>query len=67
MKIGDVVILRRGEYNFTTTGQPKWVWTEVLGVITDNRGFVDGTAEYKVYTANNKHTWQHIDDLRIPD
>ena len=41
MKVGDLVRLRKGEYNFTATGQPKWVWTEVLGVITDNRGFVD--------------------------
>ena len=65
MKVGDLVRLRKGEYNFTATGQPKWVWTEALGVITDNRGFVDGTAEYKVYTADNKHTWSHVDDLTI--
>ena len=67
MKIGDLVTLRKGEYDFTPTGQPKWVWTEVLGVITDDRGFVDGTAEYKVYTADNKHTWSHVDDLRIAE
>ena len=65
MKVGDLVRLRRGSYDFTATGQSKWVWTEVLGVITDDRGFVDGTAEYKVYTADNKHTWSHIEDLRI--
>ena len=68
MKVGDLVILRSGRYNFAPqNGKPKWVWTEVLGVITDDRGFVDGTAEYKVYTADNKHSWEHVDDLRIPD
>ena len=65
MKVGDLVILRSGRYNFSPTAKGKWVWTEVLGVITDDRGFVDGTAEYKVYTADNKHTWSHIEDLRI--
>ena len=66
MKVGDLVILRTGRYNFAPArGKAKWVWTEVLGVITDDRGFVDGTAEYKVYTADNKHTWSHIEDLRI--
>jgi len=67
VKVGDLVILRSGKYNFSATEKAKWVWTEVLGVITDDRGFVDGTAEYKVYTADNKHTWSHIEDLRIPD
>ena len=68
MKLGDVVIVRKGRYNFAPQkGKPKWVFTDVVGVITDDRGFVDGTAEYKVYTADNKHTWSHIDDLRIPD
>jgi len=67
MKIGDLVILRSGRYNFLPQagGRAKWVWAEVLGVITDDRGFVDGTAEYKVYTADNKHTWSHIEDLKI--
>ena len=66
MKIGDLVILRTGRYNFAPqTGKPKWVFTDVMGVITDDRGFVDGTAEYKVYTVDNKHTWSHVDDLRI--
>ena len=68
MKVGDLVILRKGRYNFAPQhGKPKWVWAEVLGVITDDRGFVDGTAEYKVYTADNKHTWSHIEDLRIAE
>ncbi len=68
MKVGDLVILRTGRYNFAPqTGKPKWIFTDVVGVITDDRGFVDGTAEYKVYTADGKHTWSHIDDLRIPD
>ena len=67
MKIGDVVMLRKGRYNFSATEKAKWTWTDVLGVITDDRGFVDGTAEYKVYTVDNKHSWEHVDDLRIPD
>ena len=67
MKIGDVVMLRKGRYNFSATEKAKWTWTDVLGVITDDRGFVDGTAEYKVYTVDNKHRWEHVDDLRIPD
>ena len=68
MKVGDLVILRTGRYNYgLQTGKPKWIFTDVMGVITDDRGFVDGTAEYKVYTVDNKHTWSHIDDLRIPD
>ena len=67
MKVGDIVILKKGRYKFTPTEEGKWVWTEVLGVITDNSGLIDGTAEYKVYTADNKHTWEHVDDLLIPD
>ena len=65
MKIGDIVLLRKGYYNFAPeVGNPKWVFTDCLGVITDDRGFVDGTAEYKVYTVDGKHSWEHIDDLR---
>ena len=70
MKIGDIVILRKGHYDFNRQpidGKSPWVWTDHLGVITDDRGFVDGTAEYKVYTVDNKHSWEHIEDLRIPD
>ncbi len=68
MKIGDLVILRSGRYNFAPQhGKPKWVWTNVLGVITDDRGFVDGTAEYRVLTTDGKHTWSHIEDLSIPE
>ena len=70
MKIGDIVILRKGHYDFNRQpidGKSPWVWTDHLGVITDARGFVDGTAEYKVYTVDNKHSWEHVDDLRIPD
>ena len=66
MKVGDLVILRTGRYNFVPQhGKPKWVFTDVVGVITDDRGFVDGTAEYKVYTTNGKHTWSHVEDLTI--
>ncbi len=70
MKVGDIVILRKGHYDFNRQpidGKSPWVWTDHLGVITDDRGFVDGTAEYKVYTVDNKHSWEHVDDLRIPD
>ena len=63
MKVGDLVILRKVHHDFNGP----WVWAEVLGVITDDRDFVDGTAEYKVYTVDNKHSWEHVDDLRIPD
>ena len=63
MKVGDLVILRKGHYDFNGP----WVWTDHLGAITDDRGFVDGTAEYKVYTVDNKHSWEHVDALRIPD
>ena len=66
MKVGDLVILRTGRYNFAPQhGKAKWTITDVMGVVTDNRGFVDGTAEYKVYTVDGKHTWSHVDDLTI--
>ena len=66
MKLGDLVILRTRRYNFAPQhGKAKWIFTDVMGVITDDRGFVDGTAEYKVYTVDNKHTWSHVDDLTI--
>ncbi len=66
MKVGDLVILRKGRYNFAPQkGKPKWIFTDVMGVITDDRGFVDGTAEYKVYTTDGKHTWSHVNDLTI--
>ncbi len=66
MKVGDLVILRTGRYNFAPArGKTKWTITDVMGVVTDNRGFVDGTAEYKVYTVDGKHTWSHVDDLTI--
>ena len=65
MKIGDVVFLRKARYNFAPqTGEPGWVFTNHLGVITDDRGFVDGTAEYKVYTVDGKHSWEPVVDLR---
>jgi hypothetical protein len=70
VKVGDIVILRKGHYDFNRQpidGKSPWVWTDHLGVITDDRGFVDGTAEYKVYTVDNKHSWEHVDDLRIPE
>ena len=65
MKIGDLVILRSGRYNFATTPTARWEWTDVIGVITDNSGHLDGTEEYRVYTVDGKHTWSHVDDLRL--
>ena len=68
MKLGDVVIVRKGRYNFAPQhGKAKWVFTDCLGVVTDTRGFVDGTLEVRVYTTDNKHSWEHVNDLRIPD
>ena len=65
MKVGDLVVLRKGWYNFAPEqGKARWTFTDTVGIITDNRGFVDGTAEYKVYTADGKHMWEHADDLR---
>ena len=65
MKIGDLVILRTGRYNFASNAKARWEFADVMGVITDDRGLVDGTAECRVYTVDGKHTWSHIDDLRI--
>ena len=65
MKIGDLVILRTGRYNFASNAKARWEWREVIGVITDARGLVDGTAECRVYTVDGKHTWSHVDDLRL--
>ena len=66
MKVGDLIILRTGRYNFAPeVGNPKWVFTDCLGGITDARGLVDGTAECRVYTVDGKHTWSHVDDLRL--
>ena len=65
MKIGDLVILRTGRYNFASNAKARWEFADVMGVITDDRGVVDGTAEYRVYTVDGEHTWSHIDDLRI--
>ena len=65
MKIGDLVILRTGRYNFASNAKTRWEWREVMGVITDARGLVDGTAECRVYTVDGKHTWSHVDDLRL--
>ena len=65
MKVGDLVILRSGRYNFASNAKARWEWTEVIGVITDSSGHLDGTEEYKVYTVDNKHTWSHVDDLRL--
>ncbi len=64
MKAGDLVILRTGRYNFAPA-KAQWEFTDVLGVITDARGLVDGTAECRVYTVDGKHTWSHVDDLRL--
>ncbi len=65
MKVGDLVILRSGRYNFASNAKARWEWREVIGVITDARGLVDGTAECRVYTVDGKHTWSHVDDLRL--
>lgn len=70
MKIGDLVIVRKGHYDFNgrgIAGKSSWAWADHLGVITDARPHRLGTAEYKVYTADNKHSWEHVSDLRIPD
>ena len=64
MKAGDLVILRTGRYNFAPA-KAQWEFTDVLGVITDARGLVDGTAECRGYTVDGKHTWSHVDDLRL--
>jgi hypothetical protein len=65
MKIGDLVILRSGRYNFASNAKARWEWTDVMGIITDDRGVIDGTAEYRVYTVDGKDTWSHVDDLRL--
>ena len=65
MKVGDLVILRSGRYNFASNAKARWEWAEVIGIITDNAGHLDGTAEYRVYTVDGKHTWSHVDDLRL--
>tara|TARA_R100001126_G_C4815840_1_gene144219 strand:+ start:564 stop:773 length:210 start_codon:yes stop_codon:yes gene_type:complete len=65
MKIGDLVILRTGRYNFASNAKARWEWTDVMAVVTDARGLVDGTAECRVYTVDGKHTWSHVDDLRL--
>ena len=65
MKAGDLVILRTGRYNFSPNAKARWVWADVIGVITDARGLVDGTAECRVYTVDGKHTWSQVDDLRL--
>ena len=72
MKIGDAVIVKHGRYDFNNldraaveVGAAPWVWEEHLGIITDDRGIIDGTGEYRVYTIDGKHSWCHGDDLRI--
>ena len=65
MKIGDLVILRSGRYNFSPNAKARWVWTDVIGIITDDRGSIDGTEEYRVFTINGKDTWSHVNDLRL--
>ena len=65
MKVGDLVILRSGRYNFASNAKARWEGTEGIGGITDNSGHLDGTAEYRVYTVDGKHTWSHVDDLRL--
>ena len=64
MKIGDLVILRSGRYNFSPNAKVRRGWTDVIGIIT-NKLDNDGTAEYRVYTVDGKHTWSHVDDLRL--
>lgn len=63
MKIGDLVIARiPTEYNETLR---RYDAREVLAVITDNAGHLDGTEEYKVYTVEGDSIWSHIDYLTI--
>jgi len=65
VQVGDLVILRSGRYNFSPNEKARWVWTDVIGIITDNSGHLDGTEEYRVYTVDGKHTWSHVADLRL--
>ena len=69
MKIGDAVIVKHGRYDFAgdvdPDGKMPWVWEEHLGIITDDRGMIDGTGEYRVYTIDGKHSWCHGHKLRI--
>ena len=70
MKVGDLVILREGRYKFAPAAAgghagARWIWTDVIGIITDDRGFIDGTEEYRVFTINGKDTWSHVNDLRL--
>jgi len=69
VQIGDAVIVKHGRYDFAAIrpndGKMPWVWEEQLGIITDNRGKIDGTGEYRVYTTDGKHSWCHGVDLRI--
>jgi len=71
VKIGDAVIVKHGRYRFgvkrTGSQESPWVWEEHLGIITDDRGKIDGTAEYRVYTTDEKHSWCHGDDLKIAE
>lgn len=63
MKIGDLVIARiLTEYNETLR---RYDAHEVLAVITDRAGHLDGTEGYKVYTVDGKHIWSHVDHLTI--
>lgn len=63
MKIGDLVIARMPtEYNETIR---RYDARGVLAVITDSAGHLDGTAEYRVYTVDGKHTWSHVNDLQL--
>ena len=65
MKVGDLVILRTGRYNFASNAKARWEWREVIGVITDARGLVDGPAACRVDTVDGTHTWSRVEDLRI--
>ena len=71
MKIGDAVIVRQGRYAFNRNAvpleTPRWVWEDLLGIIIDDSGDVDGTGEYQVYTTDGKHGWCHIAHLRIAE
>jgi len=63
MKIGDLVIARMPtEYNEALR---RYASREVLAVITDSAGHLDGTEEYKVYTVEGDSIWSHVDHLTI--
>ena len=63
MNVGDLVIARMpAGYDESFR---RYASREVLAVITDSAGHLDGTEEYKVYTVEGDSIWSHIDHLTI--